>query len=300
MTTLSDIIGKSLGSQNSYATFTDNFDASLLNQIPREMVRDSANISSEGFSGFDLWNSHESSFLLSNGYPVSGTLRIIYDCRSEYMVESKSLKLYLNSFDMAIMGDTIVEASNNYVNQISSDLSKVLNCSVKVSFFDDKKWNAANKVNFGEGYSCIDSDVDKIERKVVNYHGEKGILQLGGEGSISLKTNLLRSRCRHTKQKDTGTAFIKLVPSSHQRPSSTNLIEYIISLREVEEFHEFCAEKIFNDLYEIMPENSKIMVALFYNRRGGIDINPIRMNGNLEWVDSLLDMNKVVLKTQGQ
>ena len=96
MNNLNDIASKSLGSSASYAVYTDKHDASLLNPMPRNLARDGWAIKGDEFVGYDTWHCHESTFLLNNGLPIAGTLKIVCPADSEFMVESKSAKLYLN------------------------------------------------------------------------------------------------------------------------------------------------------------------------------------------------------------
>ena len=173
---INDIAAKSLGSDNSYAVYTDTFDPSLLVPMPRHLAREEYNITGKEFTGFDVWHCHESTFLLNNGIPVAGTLKIVYPADSEYMVESKSIKLYLNTFDMCKMGFTIDGAVINYEDQISKDLSSALKTSVRVYFH---KNNADEKaVNPVKGYEDIYkylndkiyymTDIDHIGDKTYN------------------------------------------------------------------------------------------------------------------------------------
>ena len=105
MSELSKIASKTLGDSTSYAIYTDKYDPSLLNPMPRELGRKDWNIDKTKFRGYDVWNCHEASFLTNTGLPVAGTLKFCYSSDSEMMVESKSRKLFLNSFDMCKMGD---------------------------------------------------------------------------------------------------------------------------------------------------------------------------------------------------
>jgi 7-cyano-7-deazaguanine reductase len=132
---MTDVASKTLGSANSYAVYTDTFDPSQLNPMPRILARQDWGIKGDEFVGFDTWHCHEATFLLSNGLPVAGTLKIICPASSEFMVESKSFKLYLNTFDMCKMGDTLQEAIDNYEKQVQKDVSKAIGAEVKVGFF---------------------------------------------------------------------------------------------------------------------------------------------------------------------
>ena len=121
---MSEVAAKTLGSANSYAVYTDTFDPSQLNPMPRALARGDWNIKGDEFVGYDTWHCHEATFLLNNGLPIAGTLKIICPADSEFMVESKSFKLYLNTFDMCKMGDKIHDAIENYENQVNVSVKR--------------------------------------------------------------------------------------------------------------------------------------------------------------------------------
>lgn len=150
-TNMTDVASKTLGSANSYAVYTDTFDPSQLNPMPRILARQDWGIKGDEFVGFDTWHCHEATFLLSNGLPVAGTLKVICPASSEFMVESKSFKLYLNTFDMCKMGDTLTEAIDNYEKQVQKDISKAIGAEVKVGFFKSGDDNLLNQ-DPGRGY----------------------------------------------------------------------------------------------------------------------------------------------------
>lgn len=286
---LNDIASKSLGSSASYAVYTDRHDASLLNPMPRKLAREGWNIKGDEFVGYDTWHCHEATFLLNNGAPIAGTLKYTYSSDSKYMVESKSAKLYLNTFDMCMMGQSVEAAIHNYELQVKADLEKALETEVDVKFF--KSGDDINAIFPMAGYidlqSFLGKDIETLE--ITDYNAEKNHLEFdkanySGYG-YSVKdnralyankffTNALRSRCRHTKQKDTGAAYISInTLDSVVRPDS--LFKQIVSLREVNEFHEFCAEKLYTEIMKC-PEVDSCCVTLLYSRRGSLDINPCR------------------------
>ena len=286
---LNDIASKSLGSSASYAIYTDRHDASLLNPMPRELAREGWGISGDEFVGYDAWHCHEATFLLNSGVPVAGTLKYVYPSNSKYMVESKSAKLYLNTFDMCEMGQTLDTAINNYEQQVKSDLEKVLETNVEVKFF--KSGEDENGIfpmaSYIDLQTFLGSDLESME--ITDYSAEHNHLtfekaNFSGIGysvknnkalySNKFFTNALRSRCRHTKQKDTGAAYISInTLDSVVCPAS--LFKQIVSLREVNEFHEFCAEKLYTEIMKC-PEVESCCVTLLYSRRGSLDINPCR------------------------
>ena len=305
---INDIAAKSLGSDNSYAVYTDTFDPSLLVPMPRHLAREEYNITGKEFTGFDVWHCHESTFLLNNGIPVAGTLKIVYPADSEYMVESKSIKLYLNTFDMCKMGFTIDGAVINYEDQISKDLSSALKTSVRVYFH---KNNADEKaVNPVKGYEDIYkylndkiyymTDIDYIGDKTYNITTKNNTPNsINHSYPVKLSTNVLRSRCRHTKQKDTGSAYIYFAVKPGYKINVENVLRQILQLREKNEFHEFCAEVLYTKF--IGQEGIEdVMVSLLYARRGSLDINPVRTSNIKLIPEVMINPEIYTKKTMGQ
>lgn len=295
---LNDIAAKTLGSANSYAVFTEQFDSSLLNPMPRKLGRDDWNISGNEFGvGYDVWHCHESTFLLDNGVPVAGTLKFVYSADTEFMVESKSAKLYLNSFDMCKMGNTLSNAIRRYELQVEKDLSECVKGEVKCRFYTASEFYFQSKQDLLQNSKQLESCFDIEKTMISDYRSEENHIIIDNQEYIgSYYTNVLRSRCRHTKQKDTGLALIDFNSSISVNPES--LFKQIVSLREVNEFHELCSEKLFA---EIMKEyDGELAVTLLYSRRGSLDINPVRAT-SLDMIDPyLIDIDLLTQKVQGQ
>lgn len=262
--TLQDVIARSLGDSTSYAVYTDKKDETLLNPMPRAPMREDWNIDTTTMRGVDVWHCWEASFLLPSGQPKAGILKFVYDCHSPYMIESKSMKLYLNSFDMMTL-DTV----DDYVDIIRTDLSKAIQTPVQVAWFDMQDTDRDYVADIAW------YNLDAMDVKCDDYHARFNHLKEATTPSThnTYRFSALRSRCRHTKQKDTGTAFIQV---SNIDPIS--LIRELVSLRELNEFHEIGCEKLFKALIEIDPNAN---IACFYNRRGSLDINPVRYSGEL-------------------
>jgi 7-cyano-7-deazaguanine reductase len=301
---MNEFASKSLGSENSYAIYTDQFDASLLNPMPRAAARGDWGITGKEFVGFDVWHCHEATFLLNNGLPVAGTLKIICPASSEFMVESKSFKLYLNSFDMCKMGSTFEEAIENYEKQVISDVSSCIGADVEVKFFgsgDDKVYER----DPGEGYRDLYKSVSMAELQnleITDYNAQDSyniIIDDDPLGEVSKSfTNVLRSRCRHTKQKDTGAAYFKII-TKRGSVYGKELLKLVISLREVNEFHEFCCEKLYLEIMK-NPLVHECSVMLLYARRGSLDINPVRASSNSLISSALKSVDVYTKKAQGQ
>jgi 7-cyano-7-deazaguanine reductase len=131
------------------------------------------------------------------------------------------------------------------------------------------------------------------EKKHIKFTPQEGILR-----TYKLSTNVLRSRCRHTKQKDTGTAYI-FISVQDAELDVLSLFKEIVALREVNEFHEFCAEK----LHKVISSSKYVtscMVGLLYSRRGSLDINPVRTTDITLLPEALVNTNIYTNKTQGQ
>jgi 7-cyano-7-deazaguanine reductase len=305
-TNLTDIASKTLGSSASYAIYTEQFDPSLLNPMPRILARQDHGITGKEFVGFDTWHCHEATFLLESGYPIAGTLKYMYPSDSEFMVESKSAKLYCNSFDMCKMGKTVKEAITNYENQVKLDLTKVIGKDVHVKFFP------SGADNYGKFPM---EDYKDLYWELIDIAGDIEITDYSAQGNhlkftkihpedneiVTSKyfTNALRSRCRHTKQKDTGAAYILITSKDGMMVDPTSLFKQIVSLREVNEFHEFCAEKLFNSIME-HPEVVDCCVSLLYSRRGSLDINPVRASRGELLPIALFDVDTYTSKAMGQ
>ena len=240
-TNLTDIASKTLGSSASYAVYTEQFDPSLLNPMPRILARDGWGINGDEFVGFDTWHCHEATFLLNNGVPIAGTVKYVYPSDSEFMVESKSAKLYMNSFDMCKMGDTVEEAINNYEKQIAIDLTNAIGKDVKVKFFESGTSGLFPLRDYVDLYDIVNK-TSNVE--ITDYDAKVNHLKLierpntGVLTNNKYFTNALRSRCRHTKQKDTGAAYINII-TKDTVVDPVSLFKQIVSLREVNEFHEF-------------------------------------------------------------
>jgi len=301
---MSDAAARSLGSANSYAVYTDKFDASQLNPMPRILARQDWGITGEEFVGYDTWHCHEATFLLNNGLPVAGTLKIICPSNSEFMVESKSFKLYLNTFDMCKMGTTLSEAIAAYENQVKEDVSNAIGANVEVAFFksgEDRFKEADPGINYRDLFEIIPAK--DLESMVITDYSASEKYNIIDDNSdtaqeVEYFTNILRSRCRHTKQKDTGAAYFK-IKTKKGTVNKAELLKLVISLREVNEFHEFCAEKLYTEIMS-NPLVQDCCVMLLYSRRGSLDICPVRASKHTLIPHSLVSKFYFTKKAQGQ
>jgi 7-cyano-7-deazaguanine reductase len=285
------------------ASTPEKYDASLLFRIPRSENRLRYEIEDTNlpFVGFDVWNCYEVSFLTDNGLPVNRMMKMIYPADSKFLVESKSLKLYLNSFNMDHFGKTISGAVEAVKSIIKKDLSQLLETDVKIVFFDlndevrqpfpDFEKNNLNKLVPTEIQESIFFTQFKENPALLKSKNSDNI------HDYKFFTDLLRSNCRVTNQPDWGDLFVRI--STKQEIELGSVMEYLVSFRQENHFHEEVVEMIykrFNDIFK--PE--KLMVAAMYTRRGGIDINPIRAS-HTELLDDILISTEVrVMKTLRQ
>lgn len=280
-----------LGKKSSVA---EQYDKTLLVAVLREENRENYGIDSENlpFSGFDVWHAYEFSTLTENGLPVTKVLKLKYDCKSRYIVESKSLKLYLNSFNMTKFGKTQKDALERAGETIKKDLSEILQTEVFVNFLDDDiKIN-----NIFENYSDITklADIEKIRTEDFKENPKLLQAEICELKEYRLKYTSLRSNCRVTHQPDFGDVFIYYRSDIHIKEDS--LIKYLVSFRSEYHFHEECVEMIYKRLSDILNKDDELLVCAMYTRRGGIDINPLRYSKNCRISDykDLSDLKKLV------
>jgi len=284
----------------------DQVDASLLVAVPRQLNRTQYGIEELNlpFIGFDTWNCYEFSTLMSNGMPRTGLLRIVYPSNSLNIVESKSLKLYLNSYNMVRQSATFVPY-DGFIDQISNDLHNILEADeVYVSFFEDD--DMSTKPIKGDFINLEKSfDFSKIE--FTHFNESPDILQvvpatgdLVPGGRTRYRSSLLRSNCRVTNQPDWGDVYIHIKGTATVTPAS--LMQYIVSMRKENHFHEEICECIYKRLYDMLkPE--ELLVACLYTRRGGIDINPVRASSAdvlYTYATNLTDPDTINIKTLRQ
>jgi 7-cyano-7-deazaguanine reductase len=248
-------------------TYPEHYDASLLQAVPRQLNRTPIGIA-EGvtlpFSGADYWTGYELSWLQHNGLPqvAMGYFEIPAD--SPNLVESKSFKLYLNSFN-ASRWDSWDEVQR----VLARDLSACAGSPVKVELqpLQDTRhaighWHATSIDDTAVSIDCYDYNPELLQAASHEHVTE------------TLYTDLLKSNCLITNQPDWGSLFIHY---QGQAIDHASLLRYIVSFRNHNEFHEQCVERIFMDLSQRLAIE-KLSVYARYTRRGGLDINPFRSN----------------------
>lgn len=269
-----EIASKHLG-QVGGAGYSDTYDPSLLVAVPRYLNREAYGIKENDlpFVGGDAWNAYEVSAITKKGQPVSGMLKIWYSSDSPYHVESKSIKLYLNSYNMTPFGESAKECIEFIEAQVSTDLTEALGTKVTCKMFTNTLTPEYEFI----GYEELDALVDLDQVEFTSFHSDASQLKVWEVKDTPVEkkihSNLLRSNCRVTNQPDWGDVYIHMVGTNVADEAS--LAQYIVSHRQVSHFHEEICEMIFTHLMQAyQPE--KLMVACLYTRRGGIDINPIR------------------------
>ncbi len=255
------LLGKSTGYIQQYAP-------ELLESLPRSRGRDEINLKSDNlpFSGFDLWTGFELSWLNDKGKPVVAIAEFFIAADSQSLIESKSFKLYLNSFNQTKFASSDVVAAT-----LEKDLSRAAGGKVQVKVYPDLTHYPAVIASLpGE---CI----DQLDIEIADYDFNPDYLQQAVSDEMvaeTLSSNLLKSNCLVTNQPDWGTVIIKY---EGRKINPEHLLRYLISFRTHNEFHEQCVERIFNDIsHYCKPE--KLTVFARYTRRGGLDINPFRSN----------------------
>lgn len=243
-----------------------HYDKSLLQGVPRSLNRSELALNEQQlpFYGEDLWNIYELSWLNSKGKPVvaSGIVKVPFD--SEFLIESKSFKLYLNSFNQSHF-----ESTQAVQQRLSEDLSACANKQVAVTLHTDLN-QFPDQLGAFNG-ECIDS----LDIEISEYQLNPSLLENISSGETvteTLNSHLLKSNCLITSQPD--WASIEIVYTG-QRLDREKLLRYLISFRQHNEFHEQCVERIYCDLMKY-GKLSSLTVYARYTRRGGLDINPLR------------------------
>ncbi|QKX15557.1 NADPH-dependent 7-cyano-7-deazaguanine reductase QueF [Microbulbifer sp. YPW1] len=259
-----------LGQETRYES---SYNPSLLHPIPRSVSRAQLGLEDGAlpFSGADEWWGFELSWLNPKGVPQVVVARFRFAASSPFMIESKSFKLYLNSFNQSQFG-----SADDVRAVLEKDLSAAAGSDVAVTLYDVE--DAALDVHKPVG-TCI----DQLDIQVQTYQPDAELLKLReGDDVVEevLYSHLLRSNCPVTGQPDWATVSIDYRGPALERQG---LLAYIISFREHQDFHEHCVERMYCDLQKL-ADFEKLTVCARYTRRGGLDINPLRTSaGEIEF-----------------
>ncbi|MBP8904603.1 MAG: NADPH-dependent 7-cyano-7-deazaguanine reductase QueF, partial [Paludibacteraceae bacterium] len=231
------------------ASYPERYDASLLFRIPRSENRLRYGIEDNHlpFMGVDVLNCYEVSFLTNNGLPISRMLKLIYAAESKYLVESKSLKLYLNSFNMERLGKSIDQAEQKISELIQQDLSRLLETEVSVSLFSQRTSEMIpfDEIRNNALIDLIPEDTLQLQ-KFDNYTETPSLLKAKLTHHIhkyQFTTDLLRSNCRVTHQPDWGDLFV-MVETNYEIVLAS-VLTYLVSFRKENHFHEEVVEMIY-------------------------------------------------------
>ena len=255
----------SLGKQVDYEF---EYNPGLLQGVPRSLSRDTLDLanSSLPFDGIDTWTGYELSWLNSKGKPNVAILECHVPITSENLIESKSFKLYLNSFNQTKF------ASAEDVRQVlQADLSACAGETVEVKLILPEQFTS---LQFKEFEGTL---LDSLDVEIEQYSPNTQFLALaksGAEVKETLISHLLKSNCLITSQPDWASIQIRYEGKAIEHEG---LLKYLISFRQHNEFHEQCVERIYNDIMQHCQPD-KLTVCARYTRRGGLDINPFRSN----------------------
>ena len=294
-------------------SYPKGYDASLLFPMPRLDARLTLGLPSLPgsattmpgalpFKGFDLWNAYELSWLNAKGLPKVALLRLRVLCTSPNIIESKSLKLYLNSFNQ-----TRFETVHHVFDLLRKDLALAIGAELELELVGPDQF-ANESINEFAGI-----DLDKLDVEIDCYQPDAAILKLKGDASETIVANgsadiklaanasdasdikdqaqiertsisetvfsrLLKSNCPVTDQPDWACIEIEYTGPAIDHAS---LLKYIVSYRMHNGFHEHCVEKIFVDILKQCAPTS-LSVYARYTRRGGLDINPWRATADCQ------------------
>ena len=268
-----------LGEQTT--DYPTQYSPETLYPIARSLGRDAIGWQEDKLSiGMDWWHAFELSWLNTQGISQVAMARFCIPATSAFIVESKSLKLYLNSINF-----TEFASWDEVQALIAKDLSTCVQAEVQVELFDLENKDSELLITQPNGF-CIDIALaDSKDKVALTLHPDASLLESSQANRVDLNSNtkqtyrfysnLLRSNCPVTNQPDWGTLAVEM--TSEKAPDNASMLRYILSFRQHNGFHVQCVEQIFADLSRYY-QPSELMVRAWYTRRGGIDINPCRVS----------------------
>ena len=277
-------LGETLASPAAYAP-------EILFPIPRAPAREAIGFPPQlAMFGFDHWQAFELSWLDSSGKPSVAVAELFFDCRSPAIVESKSLKLYLNSFNHERMASTellastikadLEQASGNVVNVLVHSLGEYRALMAKnfaPRLQDNRTVVALDRLPIIDNVAPLDASVIEFIRL------DKALNAFPAIKETRYTSDLFRSNCPVTNQPDWASLEIKVTGIEIEGAS---LLSYLCSFREHQGYHEECAERIFVALSNHCRPDS-LQVSMNYLRRGGLDINVYRASEAITHADRL-------------
>ncbi len=247
-----------LGQKTEYI---ETYSPDLLFPIPRSLARDKIGLKKLPFTGIDIWTGYEISWLNPKGKPQIAMAEFLFPCTSPNVIESKSFKLYLNSFNQSSF-----DSFEHVQRTIQQDLSDAAGSAMTVKLFAPFPLQTEELPGL-----CLDNlDVDIVTYTVNTQY----LTTTSPIVEETLYTNLLKSNCLATGQPDWGSVMIRY---SGPKIDHEGLFKYFISFRRHSGFAEHCVEQIFSDILN-RCHPKYLTVYCRYTRRGGLDINPFRSN----------------------
>ena len=247
-----------------HTQYSHQYDAALLEPIARSKARQQELSQDLPFTGFDLWTAYEVSWLNPDGLPQIAVGEFSFPCTSDAIIESKSFKLYLNSFIQ-----TSFESQQSVKDILIRDLSAACGAAVEVTLYGVAEYAGFNPIGEPKGV-CLDHSSVIID----TYTPNAGFLTAnkGDKATEILYSHLLKTNCPVTDQPDWASVYVDY---SGPKIDRDGLLKYIVSYRQHQDFHEQCVEQIFSDILQ-RCHPSQLRVYARYMRRGGLDINPFR------------------------
>ncbi|MPW27430.1 NADPH-dependent 7-cyano-7-deazaguanine reductase QueF [Agarivorans sp. B2Z047] len=255
----------SLGKPTDYIS---HYSPELLQGVPRTLNRQQINLDESQalpFTGYDLWNLYELSWLTPSGLPVVAVAEVKVAASSRCLIESKSFKLYLNSFNQSHFKNFDEVAAT-----LEKDLQHCAEGDVAVKLLPISSEMDSRPIP--------GINIDQQEISISNYELDPNLLENAADPqqlvNETLNSHLLKSNCLITNQPDWASVYIDYQGSKINQEA---LLRYLVSFRQHNEFHEQCVERIFCDIMQFCKP-STLTVYARYTRRGGLDINPMRSN----------------------
>ncbi|HEY7884137.1 MAG TPA: NADPH-dependent 7-cyano-7-deazaguanine reductase QueF [Cellvibrionaceae bacterium] len=247
--------------------YISQYDASLLYPIARSQSRAALALTDLPFYGVDVWTAYEVSWLNARGMPQSAVAEFVFAADSANIIESKSFKLYLNSFNQTafarvdeVQAVLVRDLSHAAGAPVIVQLNKLADCNAKTML-----------ASFTDMPSAVSLDNQDIA--IDCYHPQPDYLRVGNDTAMEiLVSDILKTNCPVTGQPDWASIYIEY---SGAAICHEGLLRYLVSFREHQDFHEHCVERIFCDITARCQPDS-LSVYARYTRRGGLDINPFR------------------------
>lgn len=265
---MSDASKSLLGKETDYS---QGYSPALLFPLDRELNRQTLPFGETlPFHGEDLWTGYEVSWLNQKGKPLVAIAEFRIPADSKCMIESKSFKLYLNGFNHERFADM-----QSVQQTMEKDLSEAAGAQVSVSL--KSVCDISTALNDSQAWHCLDD----LDIRCEDFQPNPALLKTGADlVNEAVCSHLLRSNCPVTGQPDWASIYIQYTGKQIEHES---LLQYLVSFRQCQDFHEHCVERIFSDLRAICGCDS-LSVYARYTRRGGLDINPYRATFDLSSV----------------